>query len=387
MAKKRNFQFAYELRETAEKDEAEIMIYSRIVSQKWYKDDPDVTAAEFDKLLKEAEKSGATKLRLRVNSPGGSVNQAVAMKNMVELSSFEEIHVDIEGLCASAATFFVCIAGAKVRIAEGSEFMIHNPSVWSGGTAKDLRKDAQRLEKMENDQHTMYAKRTGQTEDQIKQWMDEETWFTAKETVENGFADEVIQAADAVACVDQEDMDVMAEMYEHIPERIGIRGRQEPQKEVRNEGRSGNGGPAAEYQTSNKEGNKEMDVKDITAQQLLEGNPELYNSLIHQGAATERTRIQEIEEMTDQGFEQLAKEAKDNGTSSAEFLKQVVAARKDRRGKHMEKRQEELKGANQITGGASGDNDGLTEEQRIQQHAKDMAEIAADLYAESGGMY
>ena len=148
----KGFQFGYSLHETAQQDEAEILIYSEIVSMKWREDDPEVTAADFDKLLKAAKSSGAKKLRLRVNSPGGHVDQAVAMKTMLNNSGFEEINVDIEGMCASAATFFVCVHNAHVRIAQGSEFMIHNPSTYCWGGAEAFRRTAERMEKMQKEQ-------------------------------------------------------------------------------------------------------------------------------------------------------------------------------------------------------------------------------------------
>ena len=120
MNEKSRFRFACELQEKAAKEEAEILIYSEIVSYKWSERDPEITAGDFDKLLKEAKSSGATKLRLRINSPGGSVWQAVAIKAMLDMSGFEEINVDIEGLCASAATFFAWIQDAHVGMAQGS---------------------------------------------------------------------------------------------------------------------------------------------------------------------------------------------------------------------------------------------------------------------------
>lgn len=385
MGKKRNFQFAYELSETAEKNVAEILIYSEIVSWKWRADDPEITASDFDKLMKEAKNSGASKLRLRINSPGGSVWQAVAMKTMVETSGFEEIDVDIEGLCASAATFFSCIAGAKVRIAQGSSFMIHNPCSGIRGTAREMRKTAERLEKIQTQQHEMYALRTGQTEEQIKQWMDEETWFTAREAVESGFADELIQSENIAACVSEDGMDVMQEMYEHIPEEIGVSGKQAPQKEVRNTPPQSESGGVSVYQKSDKEGNESMEIKDITAEQLRQENPELFNSLVNQGVTSERQRMQEIEALTDQGFEDLAKEAKENGTSAGDFLKQVIAARGKRKQDFLQSRQTETGNAVQVTGGASSDQDGGSEDDEIARYAKEMAGYAGDLHAELGG--
>ena len=71
MSRGKGFRFAWERVTQAAEGEAEIMIYSAITSWKWDKDDPEVTAKEFDKLMKEARTSGATTLRLRLNCPGG----------------------------------------------------------------------------------------------------------------------------------------------------------------------------------------------------------------------------------------------------------------------------------------------------------------------------
>lgn len=382
MPEKRGFRFAWELRQAANQDEAEVMIYSEIVSYKWSERDPEVTAQEFDKLLKEAKKSGAKNLKLRINSPGGSVWQAVAMKTMVEMSGFDSITVDIEGLCASAATFFVCLPGARVRIARGSEFMIHNPRAGLSGTAADFARNAERLRKMETDQHAMYAQRTGQSEEQIKAWMDGETWFTAEEAVNYGFADEILTAAQAAACASVESVQLMQEIYSRVPEEIL---REPEQTEVSHEGE-----PSSEHiQETNEEGNQNMEIRDITEQQLQEQNPELYENILNRGITAERTRIQEIEAMTDSGFEELARTAKENGTSSADFLKQVVAERGKRRKDFLSNRQEETAPAQNVTGGASTDHDGKgTEEQEIQAFAKEMAEMAQAYKADrSGGMY
>lgn len=327
MNEKTGFRLRYDLQQSANSDEAEIMIYSDIVSWKWDKDDPEVTAVDFDKLLKEAKKSGASKLRLRINSPGGIVYQAVAMKTMLDMSGFEEINVDIEGLCASAATFFVCVPNAKVRIAQGSSFMIHNPWTYAWGNAAELIKTAERMQKMESDQHTMYASKCGQSEEQVKEWMDAETWFTAKEAVEAGFCDEIINAPEAAACVSAGSFELMQSLYKKTPEQYSAEfwgntvSKPEPQQVS---------GKGTENTKSHNKEEKNVEIKEITAQQLQQENPELFANVLNQGVTQERTRMQEIDELTIEGYEKLAKEAKENGTSSADFIKQLVAAQKQK---------------------------------------------------------
>lgn len=380
MRDKKGFRFQWELQQSASNEEAEIMIYSEICSYQWYSE--DVTASGFDKALKEAKKSGATKLRLRINSPGGDVWQAVAMKTMLETSDFEEINIDIEGLCASAATFFPCVAGAKVRIASGSEFMIHNPATVVWGTASKFQKTAERLTKMENEQHGWYAKRTGQTEEQIKAWMDEEKWFTAKEAVEYGFCDELIQAEPVAACASQDAIGLMRELYKSVPEEILKK------TNVRNGAAIVAGGGPTEYQT-NQEEQDNMDIREITEQQLLEGNPELHRAIMQKGADAERARIRDIDSLTAEGFEELAKKAKEDGTSAGDFLRQVVAEQGKRKKDFVSNRQKETAPASLVTGGAAEDNNsGVSEKEELDRYAKEMAAMAADISRQrQGGMY
>lgn len=381
---KNKFRFHYELQQKAD-DEAEILLYSEIVSYKWSKDDPDMTAADFDKLVKEAKASGATKLRLRINCPGGSVWQAVAMKTQIMLAGFEEVNIDIEGLCASAATFFPCIPGANVRIAEGSSFMIHNPytSVW-GGTAKDFRATADRLEKMQADQYTMYARRSGQSEEQIREWMDAETWFTAKEAVEKGFADSVIDSADAAACVKDDAIKLMQSIYQNVPADMRREASHQREEETVSNA-AGDGG--AENKNISKEENENMEIKDVTAQQLMAENPELYEEIHNAGVSAERERQQQIDALTDEGFEEMAKQAKETGMSAGDFLKEVVKSRSQKKKDFLSQRRTETQPAQAVAAGADTDNNGADEEAELKQYAKEMAAMATAKNSAAAAMY
>lgn len=191
---------AFSLRFTAPKmnadgDEAEVMLYGEIISgmpENWKWDKEDKSAADFDRAIKEAVRSGARKLLLRINSPGGILREAVAMRSTLNTAGFETVTIRIEGLCASAATVVATLPGAHVQIAEGSEFMVHNPVCGCYGYAEDMEATAAYLRKSEEIARGFYTKRTGADEATVKAWMDAETWFTAREALEAGFCDEVI---------------------------------------------------------------------------------------------------------------------------------------------------------------------------------------------------
>lgn len=382
--KNESFILRYDLSMSAGKsDLAEIMIYSDIVSWKWNENDPEMTAADFDKLLKDAKAKGATKLRLRINSPGGAVYQAVAMRTMLMNADFEEMTVSIEGLCASAATLLCCVPGARVSISEGSEYMIHNPSTVAWGTAAYFEKTAERLRRMEGEFAAIYAKRSGKSEEDIRRMMDEESWMTAKDAVENGFCDELIDGEEIAACASEEQMDAMRRMYARIPEAVCV-ARTGRKEEVSN---AGEPSAAENKQNPMKEDETGMDgkeIKDITMQELEAQNPALVSEVI----AKERERVQEIDDLTPAGYEKMAADAKANGTSAADYLKMIVKAQKEKGTAYMSSRREETKAAAEVKGGDAGDNDkGKSKEDEVEAFAGEVADMVKGMASGEGGMY
>lgn len=408
-----NEQYRIRFTMKAEGEDAEVMVYSEIVSDKWW--DDEVSTGDFDKALKEAKKNGAKNLNIRINSPGGEVYAAVAMRSMVINAGFEKVRVMVEGLCASAATLFATIPGAHVVIAEGSEFMIHNPMTITWGNAQEIEKTVDHLRKMEDQFHGMYAAKTGQTEDQIKEWMDATTWFTAKEAVDNGFCDELLASEKIAACVSKRDMALMKAIYGGVPEQVAEKDEalafggvlkaiestvfpgdnaQElilpPTDETT---KVSNGTPVAGVPSENKSSRKgetkkmEKEIKDISEEELRAENPALYEQVQQAAVTAERTRLSDIDALTDPGYEDLAEQAKANGTSAMDFHKQLIAAKKQKGADFMAARAQETANAAQVAGGAP-DGNAKTEEQEMEDFAKSVAGYA-NQYAPGGndGMF
>ena len=409
MPDNRRLKLCYDLRMEANADSADIMIYSAITSWKWDEDDPEITAREFDKLLKQAKSNGVKTLNIRINSPGGAVYQAIAMRTMLMTADFEDININIEGLCASAATLLTCIPGRHVTMAEGSSFMIHNPRGAAYGTARDMRKEADVLTKMEADLHGIYAGRANQTEEQIASWMDDETWFTAKEAREAGFVDEVLGEEPAAASVDPAMYALMREMYAHTPDGIPVREETAPEgaEPVSNaeasEGAAPSGGTslpgmAAENiangegadcasglpQDEKEERNMEVkDIKDITMEQLRAENP----AVIEEAIKAERERVAKIDKLTPAGYEALAEKAKKEGTTPVDFVEMLVEAQKKKGADFMENRQSETQASAKVEGGSETDADGTTEEDEMKAFLDGVKDIAGSMSAQSTGMY
>jgi ATP-dependent Clp protease, protease subunit len=132
-------------------------------------------------------------LHVRINSPGGDVFEARAMKSLLDQCPCHVVtHVD--GLAASAATT-VAMAGDEIVMAEGAYFMIHNAWSIAIGSKEDMLDMAKLLEKMDGTIAADYAQKTGQSLDAVAALMDEETWMTAQEALDAGFVDTIAAAS------------------------------------------------------------------------------------------------------------------------------------------------------------------------------------------------
>jgi ATP-dependent Clp endopeptidase proteolytic subunit ClpP len=139
--------------------------------------------------IEEIKEISTENILLRINSPGGSVIDGLAIHDAIKRAP-QKITAQIEGLAASIATV-IALGADEVTMSQNSLFMIHN--VWGGetGGAKDMRKAADLMEKMGDRLVNIYVSKTGKDESEIRNWMDEETWFTADEAKEAGFIDYV----------------------------------------------------------------------------------------------------------------------------------------------------------------------------------------------------
>ena len=137
-------------------------------------------------ISRELDFANGEDIEIRVNSPGGDVFEGVTIYNMLRNYS-GNVRVIVDGLAASIASV-IALGGDDIVMNQGSFFMIHNP--WSGamGEANDFRKQADVLDSIRNQLLGIYQAATGLSEEEIITMMDEETWLTAEQAVEMGFA-------------------------------------------------------------------------------------------------------------------------------------------------------------------------------------------------------
>ena len=193
-------------------DEAEIILYDEIGGF-W-----GVTAEQFKR---ELDSISAKTIHLRINSPGGSVFEALAMYNALKEHEARVVsHVD--GLAASAATV-VALGADEVRMAANAFFMIHEPWVMTIGNSEQIRKDADLLDKITGSIIGMYRQKTQASDEEVRAWMEAETWFTAEEAKAAGFVDSIDNgeeedlAAEAAALFD-------LSIYSKVPDALSARG-------------------------------------------------------------------------------------------------------------------------------------------------------------------
>ena len=129
-------------------------------------------------------------LKVRINSYGGVVSEGLAIYNLLK-SCGKNVTTVCDGFACSAASVIFC-AGSKRIMPKTSLLMIHNAYV-SGveGNANELRKQAEDLEKITQPSVEAYKVVSNLEESEIKELMDNETWISADEALNWGFATEV----------------------------------------------------------------------------------------------------------------------------------------------------------------------------------------------------
>lgn len=186
-----------------------------------------ISAEQFSKDLAAVT---APTVNLHINSPGGDVFDGTAIYNAIQNHDADVI-VHVDGVAASIASI-IALAGKEVVMGEGSYFMIHNPWGMAVGNSSEMRQTADLLDKVGGQLAAIYVRQTGMALGDVTAAMDAETWYTAEEAVENGFAtsvavpaeDDAAQARSALASFD-------LSTFEHVPERLAALAGQKPKKQ------------------------------------------------------------------------------------------------------------------------------------------------------------
>ncbi len=174
--RKRKKFYAISTRKNDQETVAEIRIYDEIgfwgVTAKDFVNELNLAIAEADKIV------------VSINSPGGNVFDAFAIYNALRRANLP-IETRADGVAASAASL-IFMAGDERVMPDNAMLMIHNAWTVAAGTAADLRKTADMMDKVRDGIVAAYT-RSEQGDDEIIKMMDEETWMSALEAQALGF--------------------------------------------------------------------------------------------------------------------------------------------------------------------------------------------------------
>lgn len=137
-------------------------------------------------------------IKVRINSPGGSVIESIAIFNALKAVG-KPISVQVDAMAASGASV-VAMAGDEITMGEGSTMMIHDPWTFAMGGSEDFRRMADELDRQKGLLVDIYVKRTGKSADEVAAIMSAETFMSAQDAVDAGFADKVVEATRIAAC-------------------------------------------------------------------------------------------------------------------------------------------------------------------------------------------
>ncbi len=137
-------------------------------------------------------------ISIYINSPGGSVSAGLAIYDVMQYVP-NDIATYAMGMAASMGQFLLCAGTAGKRYAmPHAQIMLHQPHGGIGGTASDIRIQAEQIMYVKRILAERTAMHTGQSLEQIEADSDRDRWFTADQAKEYGFIDHVVRSANEV---------------------------------------------------------------------------------------------------------------------------------------------------------------------------------------------
>ena len=167
---------------SADYETGEIFLYDAIGDPWW-----GMIGAE--NVIGDLAKMGGKRVTMRIASPGGSVDEGRLIYNAMKRYQ-GGVDVVVDSSAYSIASY-IAMAGERVVMAKNAMMMIHNPWTMAFGDAAELRKTADVLDKYRDSIVDAYTDKSDKDRKKMLAILDAETWYTAQEAVDEGFATEV----------------------------------------------------------------------------------------------------------------------------------------------------------------------------------------------------
>ncbi|MCW2901803.1 MAG: Endopeptidase Clp [Streptosporangiaceae bacterium] len=134
-------------------------------------------------------------IHLYINSPGGSVTAGMAIYDIMQFVPNDVVTLSM-GFAASMGQFLLCAGAPDKRYAlPHTRILMHQPSGGVGGTASDIKIQAEQMLFTKRVVQERIAHHTGQPVERIESDSDRDRWFTAEEARDYGFVDHVVRSA------------------------------------------------------------------------------------------------------------------------------------------------------------------------------------------------
>lgn len=176
-------------------EEVTEMVISGVIGSSWY-DSSGATSKEFRESLAAIAKG--KKVLVRINSEGGSVQDALEIYNLIQARK-EDITTRNDGYALSSASVILCAGGRSIT-PHSSITMIHEPWSMTMGDEGDHLKAAEMLAKHGDTIAGIYSRKTGKPAAEMRDLMKKETWLTGAEACQNRFADAMAEDAQCPGC-------------------------------------------------------------------------------------------------------------------------------------------------------------------------------------------
>lgn len=146
---------------------------------------------------------------VRINSPGGGVDQGIGIYNALKRHP-GGVDTVVDSVAASMASQ-IMLVGENRTIAKNAKVMIHSVRGGVWGTANDVRKFADVIDKYQAASIGIYAEVMGLDSEEIEYLLDEETWYMGQEAVDAGLATGIDGESEI------EPVKIAASRYKHTP--------------------------------------------------------------------------------------------------------------------------------------------------------------------------
>ena len=331
-------------------NEGEIRIYGEIGEYSWW---DTVGSKQFNEDLDQI--SDVDTLIIRINSPGGEVFAGVAIGNSIKNHKATNKKVYIDGIAASIASV-IAMAGTEIIMYSNSMMMIHNPSSILWGTAEQMRKKAEDLDKIRDVVIATYQERVSLSKEELIEMLDKETYLTAEIALEKGF----------ITSIDKKEISGKIENKMLVINGVNFDINKYPKFPVSGFLNFSNTKNIDDIKQTDL--NKEEEIinmagnngqgkpEEISVNSIKENYPEIYNEIRSQAITEERNRmigIDEIAETTQN--KELVNTAKKEGKTKEQLALDILNYQSGLGKTEIEKMQADSKGIEEVDPIQSGD--------------------------------